>query len=294
MPKQNITLFIMTAKGLAVLQHLVESGLTGALSAVVIGSDKQILEDAAKEIEALCIGHNITYYHRTAAPEVTSEYAIAISWRWLINLPATKLIVLHDSLLPAYRGFAPLVNQLINGEGKIGVTALFATEEYDRGDILAQDSVNITYPLTINAAIELISPCYYRLVETIIRSIGNNEELKAVKQDESRATYSLWRDEEDYRIDWSMHARDIKRFVDAVGYPYKGASALLEDNVVRMLQAEVLDDVKIENRTPGKVIFLKDGYPVIVCGTGLLKVINATYDDGSSLLPLKKFRSRFK
>lgn len=284
----------MTAKGLAVLEHLIAAGLTGVLSAVVIGSDKQILEDAAGDIEALCISNKIRYYHRTSAPAVTSEYAIAVSWRWLINLPATRLIVLHDSLLPAYRGFAPLVNQLINGEKNVGVTALFATEEYDRGDILAQESVSVTYPVTISQAIELISPCYARLVETIIRTIGDGEELKAVRQDESRASYSLWRDEEDYKIDWSADAPQIRRFVDAVGFPYKGASALLDDSIVRIQQAEALEDVKIENRTPGKVIYLKDGCPVIVCGEGLLKIINATYDDGSPLLPLRKFRSRFK
>ena len=49
--------------------------------------------------------------------------------------------------MPKYRGFAPLVNSLVNGEKIIGVTALFASEEYDNGDIIMQSSVDITYPI---------------------------------------------------------------------------------------------------------------------------------------------------
>jgi methionyl-tRNA formyltransferase len=54
---------------------------------------------------------------------------------------------MHDSLLPKYRGFAPLPNALINGEREVGVTALFASEEYDMGDIVCQRRLAVEYPM---------------------------------------------------------------------------------------------------------------------------------------------------
>jgi methionyl-tRNA formyltransferase len=112
-------------------------------------------------------------------------------------------------------------------------------------------------------------------------------------QDESKATYSLWRDEADYRIDWTKQATMIRRFIDAVGFPFKGASCVVDGKVLRIAEAEEIADVIIENRDAGKVIFIQDGKPVVVCGQGLLK-IHGLYDElGNSMLPFARFRSRF-
>jgi methionyl-tRNA formyltransferase len=54
-----------------------------------------------------------------------------------------------------------------------------------------------------------------------------------------------------------------------------------------------MEDVKIENRSPGKVIFIEDKLPVIVCGKGLLMLVDVRDEHGESVLPLKYFRSRF-
>ena len=163
---------------------------------------------------------------------------------------------------------------LINGDKEIGVTALYATAEYDRGDIIAQSSSVISYPIRIQEAIKTIVGNYEVLAANIAGSLTRGDEPKAKPQDEADASYSLWRDEEDYFVDWSHSAVDIKRFIDAVGYPYKGAAATLDGRVVRIRDAEALDDVRIANRTAGKVIFLKDAKPVVVCGQGFCRSLN--------------------
>jgi methionyl-tRNA formyltransferase len=82
--------------------------------------------------------------------------------------------------------------------------------------------------------------------------------------------------------------------VDAVGHPYRGASALVDGRLVRIVEARERADVRVENRVPGKVIFMEQGRPVVVCGEGLLKVESMVDDaTGASLLPLGKFRLRF-
>jgi methionyl-tRNA formyltransferase len=175
-----------------------------------------------------------------------------------------------------------------------GVTALFASSEYDRGDIIAQKSFDIHYPIKINEAIEKIETLYFELVDEIYLKIQNGYELKATKQDENEATYSLWLDSEDYFIDWSWSAEKIKRFIGAVGYPYDNAKAYLNGEIVKFVDVEIVEDVKVENRERhiGKVIFIKDNMPVIVCIDGLIGLKDIRDKDDNEIFI--NFRSRFK
>lgn len=292
--REMIVLFCMTEKGYRVLE-VITANFPNIIEYVVASRDPNIEKDYYDQIETFCNENGVKFIDRQKCKTINSSYAIAVSWRWLIDSTSTTLIVFHDSLLPKYRGFAPLVSSLTKGETRIGVTALFATEDYDRGDIIAQSSTSISYPIKIQDAIELLIVNYKELAIEITRKIVEEKILHGVKQDESEASYSLWRDEDDYIIDWGQSAEQIKRFIDAVSYPYKGSMTMIGDKKVRIIEAEVLDDVCIENRIPGKVIFMKANKPVVVCGKGLL-MINDIVDDGTnkSLLPFSKFRLRFK
>ncbi len=291
--ENRITLFLMSYKGLKVLETF-GAEFSDTVDFVVTARDASIQDDYCEEIRQTCKRLDIKCFDRQGDFRVTSGYALAVSWRWLINLSATKLIVFHDSLLPKYRGFNPLVSYLINEEKEIGVTALFAADEYDVGDIIVQSSSEISYPLRIADAIESVSDNYVALARKIGKEISLGRELNAKMQNEAEASYSLWRDEEDYRIDWSQPARKIRRFIDAVGFPYQGASSLIEEKKVRIFDAEELADVTIKNRTTGKVIFLQNGFPVVVCGEGLLKILSLVDDETrQSVLPLRRFRTRF-
>jgi methionyl-tRNA formyltransferase len=284
----------MTEKGYVVVKfflfhypHLVD--------AVVASHDKGIADDYFDEIAELCHSKNVRFLDRNDDYVIRTDYAIAVSWRWLIHADAARVIVFHDSMLPRYRGFNPLVTALINGDAEIGVTALWATTEYDRGDIIAQSSSAISYPIKIKEAIETLLGNYEALAATVGACLNGSDELPSTPQDDATASYSLWRDEEDYFVDWTHSAAYIKRCIDALGYPYKGAASMIDGKIVRIRDAEVLRDVQIANRTTGKVIFLEDAKPVVVCGRGLLKVTEVVDDEtGASLLPLSRFRIRFK
>ena len=188
-----------------------------------------------------------------------------------------------------------MVTALINEDREIGVTALFADKEFDRGDIIEQNKRAIEYPLKIQEAIALVSGLCAELCVKIFNKIKSQQSINSYPQNEESASYSLWRDEEDYRIDWHKDAEFIRRFIDATGFPYKGASSIVSSEIIRILEAKIEKDVKIANRQPGKVLFLTDGFPTVVCGKGLLTIKNAIFDkDKISFLPLRKFRVRFK
>ena len=284
----------MGFKGLSCLQAIAADGKVDCIAMVVGAKDELIQNDYYNTIADLCKSINIPFADRKENNTIKADLAIAVSWRWIIKLsPEMPLIVFHDSLLPKYRGFAPLVNSLVNGEKIIGVTALFASEEYDNGDIIMQSSVDITYPIKIESAINKISVCYTEIMLRLINILIEDKELVAHSQDEENASYSLWLGENDYSIKWLQSAETIKRFIDSVGFPYNGASTIVNGSKLRIVEAEVWADVQIENRTPGKVIFLKDNFPVIVCGEGLLKILKIENEKGQSMLPLKNFRTQF-
>ncbi|HAV14688.1 MAG TPA: methionyl-tRNA formyltransferase [Opitutae bacterium] len=291
---EKLTLFLMTRKGLSVLRALLPE-YRDLITAVVTSRDTSILDDCYDEIVALCDETGIQCYNRSDYSTVESGYALAISWRWLIPASSMRLIVVHDSLLPKYRGFNPLVTALINGDSEIGATALWAAEEYDRGDIIRQESRAISYPIRITDAIEVMSDIYVCLVLEIAAILIDGGTLGSTAQDESAASYSLWRDDDDYCIDWSLPSDRLKRQIDAQGYPYLGSSALIDGKRVRIISAECVEDVRIANRSSGKVIFVVKGRPVVVCGQGLLKVLEVVCDEtNESALPLPRYRTRFK
>jgi len=284
----KIVFYLMNEKGFYVLNRF-DSDF---IEYVVLSKDKNVQKDYYIELINLCIKNKIKNYNKSEIIPIFAGYKFAIGWRWVIE-DVNNLIVLHDSLLPKYRGFAPLVNMLINGEEELGVTALFASNEYDKGEIIRQEKLNIDYPVKIKTAIEKISPLYLKLVNDITKLIIQNKKISSVPQKEEEASYSIWRDEKNYFINWNKDAEIIKRIVDSLGFPYAGARTFLNGEIVIIDEVEEYPDLKIENRDVGKVIFIEEKFPVIICGEGLLKIKSARYLDGKSILPLKKFRSRF-
>lgn len=284
----------MNKKGFAVLKAIMENFNSQFIDQVISARDSNVQNDYYENIVELSQQNNINFIDRTEDIELNSRYYFAVGWRWLVKVAMDRLIIFHDSLLPRYRGFSPLVSCLINCEDKIGVTALFAEKEFDRGKIISQESIPVDYPIKIRKAIEKIIPLYQKIAIQLCNKIVNDKEITAIPQDETNATYSLWRDENDYWIDWSKSAHFIKQFIDAVGYPYKGALTKIEREKIRIFDTEEVKDVRIEIRDMGKVIFIKDNYPIVVCGEGLLKIKEMIYEDSKeNALPLKRFRVRF-
>lgn len=291
----RLVIYSLGLKGFNVVRALSESALDVDLLCV-IGRDGGVVDDFSNALARYCAKRGIEFSFRgdEQFKSMDCDYALAAGWRWIIhNIPERKLIVFHDSLLPTYRGFAPLVNALLNKESQIGVSVIFGAEEYDKGNIVAQKRIDVTYPTCIQNELQRIADLYADLALVVASDLMSNDEIMSKPQDEEKASFSLWRDEDDYRIDWQLSARDIQHFITCVGYPYLGASTTLNGRLVRLYKARALNDVKVVNRSPGKVIFINDGCPVVVCGSGLLLIEHGKYSEAENLLPLTSFRSRF-
>lgn len=294
---KKIIFLALGEKAYRILDGL-EGAFLSSIKLIVVGRDKYIADDYASQIITFarknsipCIERNESY-EKWRAEEI---YFFAVGWRWLIQENSNQLIVLHDSILPKNRGFAPLVSALINGDEEIGVTAIFGAKSYDEGDIIFQKKTSIAYPIQISTAIGIVAEMYIDIAHDIFSYISTGRSLPQTPQNDYGKTYAIWRDFDDYFINWNKSSDYIIRFINAVGSPYYGATTYLDGALVRILQAEQYQDVKIEDRESaiGKVIFINEGFPVVICGDGLIEVKKIEDKNGLTMLPLKKFRSRF-
>jgi methionyl-tRNA formyltransferase len=295
---QPLVFFLLGKKGKEVLKATIASDNKDLIRLVVIGADRNVQEDFFNETESLCIEHGLDFCLRDDKLKIdnaaVNSTAIVAGWRWLIEYEFIQIIVFHDSMLPKYRGFNPLVTALLNQDSEIGVTAIVANKKFDCGDIVESKSIQLKYPITIEDAINKLCILYFDIQQSILKKLISTRFLAGAPQDETLASYSVWRDEEDYRIDWGKSAESIAHFIKCVSFPYKGASTICDGKLFRIIEAEVEPDVLIENRSVGKVIFVLEGKPVVICGDGLLRIIVAVDDDGKSILPFKNFRVRLK
>ena len=290
----NITLYLMGEKGYATLLEIVEQHGPGCIKLAFLANDKNVMRDYVDEMKAFCFENTIPCATKgIGSQDYTLEgVGFAIGWRWLIKVEeGSRLIVMHDSLLPESRGWAPLVQALISGDTEIGVSAFIADDGMDTGDLIQQESKSISYPIHIQTAIQMLTGLYGFIACKIIRngiSVLHREQTPS-------PSYSMWRDRDDYAINWKLSAYEIQRFIHATGFPYTGAKCQLQtpkgnSQILQVIEAEIYPDKRILDRSKhvGKVFAIEDDCFIVVCGGGLLKLTETSAVNGP-----KALRTRF-
>jgi len=295
--------FFATEKGYSVLNHIIEKNEQKSIGLVVSFKETNVRESYYERIESLCKDFSIPFFAwsdiTNELPDLISKHSItnivAVSWRFLLPITLNSLlkddiIVFHDSLLPKYRGFAPTPTAVICGETQVGVSAIFASEDVDKGDIILQKKLDISDNEAIKSIITRQSILMAEMFSEIIE-IATNGKLTGQPQNDEKATYSIWRNVDDCHIDWSKSAKDINNLVRAVSFPYHGAFCFMDGKKVIIEEAEVVQDLNFEIRDCGKIWAINDGNPTIICGIGMLKILSA-FDEKEEKVTFDKVRVR--
>ena len=151
----------------------------------------------------------------------------------VLELAKSGTINLHPSLLPKYRGRAPINWAILNGESELGLTAHWVDAGMDTGDIIMQRKFILEQCQDVGDALQLLYPIYENLTEYVIDGF-KNETLSQIKQNEAEASVFPRRKPEDGLIDWHRPARDVWNLVRAVAQPYPGAFAPWQGGVLKV------------------------------------------------------------
>lgn len=164
---------------------------------------------------------------RTAAPDLLfSFYYRSMLSKEILSIPRLCALNLHGSLLPKYRGRAPVNWVLVNGETETGVTLHVMEEKPDAGDIVAQARVPIAFEDTALTLYGKMERAAGRLLSEILPMIAAGE-IPRRRNELEKGSYCGARTPEDGRIDWSRPAVEIYNLVRAVSRPYPGAFSML-------------------------------------------------------------------
>jgi methionyl-tRNA formyltransferase len=215
---------------------------------------------------------------RAALEGLDLDLLVAVKWRTMIPrgvIEAARggLVVFHASLLPKYRGFAPVNWPLINGERETGVTMFYAAEEVDAGDIIEQRAREITDEDDAGTLDAWLNETVERMLEENLPRLADGTAPR-VPQDHSRATYAIWRSPEDGRIDWGRPTREVFNLVRGLASPYPGAFSVLEGRKLVIWSAEIEREPReYAGRNPGKVERIIPGEGVnVLTGDGTLRI----------------------
>jgi len=155
----------------------------------------------------------------------------------LLDIPKYGAINVHASLLPKYRGAAPISWALLNGEKLTGITTMMVDAGMDTGDILLQSEIPIGERETFETLHDRLAELGAQLLKETIAGL-KSEKITPVLQDHSGATLAPLIKKEDGRIDWSKEAEEIDRQVRAFN-PWPGAYTQWEDRLLKVFGGEV-------------------------------------------------------
>jgi len=185
----------------------------------------------------------------------------------ILTLPKHGCINIHASLLPRYRGAAPINWAIVRGETESGNTIMQMDEGMDTGAILLQERLPIDPKDTAGTLTEKLSIQGARLITTALPLIASGKLLPTM-QDSSGATLAPLLKKEDGRIDWERGAQEIHDSVRGMS-PWPGAFTLLDNKIVKLIETAVADGTA----EPGQLLE-KDGNTLFAgTGRGLLQLL---------------------
>ncbi|WP_406316092.1 methionyl-tRNA formyltransferase [Streptosporangium sp. NBC_01639] len=269
----RVVMFGYQTWGHRTLQALLDSGHEVVLAVTHPQSDHAYEKIWSDSVAELAEAHGVPVLLRNrpddelllTLKEVQPDLIVANNWRtWIppqiFTLPRHGILNVHDSLLPAYAGFSPLIWALINGEKEVGVTAHMMNAELDAGDIVVQRAVPVgpgdTTTDLFHRTVDLIAP----IVTEALALIASGR-TDWTPQERAKASFFHKRSIEDGNIDWTWPAEDIERLVRAQSDPYPNAFTYYKGERIRVLKASVSKGVY--GGTPGRV-FIREGDGIVI------------------------------
>ena len=242
------------------------------------GRGKKITQSPVKQF-AIEQGIDVLQPQTLRAPDIVAELAalqpdiLVVAAYGLIlpqdvlDVPGRGCVNVHASLLPRWRGAAPIQAAILNGDEQTGITLMSMTEGLDCGPVYAAEAIDIGAEETAGELHDRLADLGGRLLLRHFEEILDGS-LPAAAQDESQALYAPKINKEDARIDWHKPAQELARLVRAYN-PVPGAWFELDGQRIKCWRASRVDATRVE---PGTVLSADKNGVVIACADGALSL----------------------
>ncbi len=230
--------------------------------------DGKYPDDAAQARDALL----------AARPDVlvVAAYGLILP-AWVLELPRLGCINIHASLLPRWRGAAPIHRAIEAGDTQTGITIMQMDAGLDTGDMLLVERLAIRPDDTTATLHDRLAPLGGRLIVEALDIAARNG-LAATPQPEAGVTYAHKIEKAEAAIDWCADAAAIERRLRAFD-PFPGATAVLNGETIKCWRAQVVD----ASGEPGRVLAIADGGITVACGNAALELTELQRPGGKRL-----------
>ncbi len=280
-PEQIRTVFMGTPEfALPTLQGLLDAGVN--LVGVYTQPDRPKGRGnklAASPVKELALAHQLPVFQpeRLRKPEAVEELRqlapdliVVVAYgqilpKSVLEIPRFQCINVHASLLPKYRGAAPINKAIVDGESETGVTTMLMDVGLDTGAMLVKRNTPIDPDETAGAVHDRLALLGREAMEETLRLLCADQ-LTPEEQDDAMSTYAPMMNKEDGLIDWSLSARQIHNQVRGLD-PWPGAYSYLDGQVLKIAATSVDEDA---DGAPGEVLNAGVDGVRVACGQGAL------------------------
>jgi methionyl-tRNA formyltransferase len=190
---------------------------------------------------------------------------------WVLALPRLGCVNIHASLLPRWRGAAPIQRAIEAGDTRTGITIMQMDAGLDTGPALMQEALAIAPDETAGTLHDKLVPLGGRMIVRALRGLAAGE-LTATPQPDEGVTYAAKVDKSQARIDWREPAEQIERRVRAFD-PVPGSSFVWRGEPLKLWRSRVVAADLAAAAAPGTPVDLGPGRLAIGCGTGVLELL---------------------
>ena len=286
------------------LEAIIQAG--HEVAAVITQPDKQKgrgKEISMSPVKVKALEHNIEVFQplKVRNPEfmdilkkISPDIIVVVAYgqilsKEILELPKYGCVNVHASLLPKYRGAAPIQWAVIDGEKEAGVTIMQMDEGLDTGDILMVEKVKLDAKETGGSLFDRLSDVGAQLLVKTIEGLEAGT-ITPVKQDDSESTYVKMLHKSFGKMDFNKSAAELERLIRGLN-PWPSAFTYIDGKMLKIWDADVTDnisEVQTEEVKPGQVVTVGKNTFTIACGQGYL-VVNEVQLEGKKRMDSGSF-----
>ncbi len=213
----------------------------------------------------------------TAYGKILPEYVLCY--------PAYGCINVHASLLPKYRGAAPIQRCIMDGETQTGVTIMYMEKGLDTGDMILKAPVEILPDDTFETLHDKLAAAGEHALVTAVSQIEAGT-AKREKQDHQMSSYAAMIDKETAKIDWSKNAFAICNLVRAL-YPAPKAQTSYQGKRLKIARAHMAKETS--SKHPGTILVVNNEKILVACGKQSVLAVTELQMEGKRCMPVSEF-----